>query len=118
MNLYFKKSLFVFCFLCTLSCSAPVGNENTSVSIKTTLGEIRIKLYDETPRHRDNFIRLINSGFYDGISFHRIIKNFMIQAGDPAIKSASKKHIPFLPNSIISIFIKKERLLLPARVMR
>jgi cyclophilin family peptidyl-prolyl cis-trans isomerase len=94
MNLYFKKSLFVFCFLCILSCSAPVGNENTSVSIKTTLGEIRIKLYDETPRHRDNFIRLINSGFYDGISFHRIIKNFMIQAGDPAIKSSSLKNIP------------------------
>jgi cyclophilin family peptidyl-prolyl cis-trans isomerase len=94
MNLYLKKSSFVFCFLCTLSCSTPVGNENTSVSIKTTLGEIRIKLYDETPRHRDNFIRLINSGFYDGISFHRIIKNFMIQAGDPAIKSASLKNIP------------------------
>jgi Peptidyl-prolyl cis-trans isomerase (rotamase) - cyclophilin family len=94
MNLYFKKSFFVFCFLCTLSCSAPGGNENTTVSIKTTLGEIRIKLYDETPRHRDNFIRLINSGFYDGISFHRIIKNFIIQAGDPVTKSGSLKNIP------------------------
>ena len=93
MNLNFKKLLFVFSFLCTLSCSAPGGNENTTVSIKTTLGEIRIKLYDETPHHRDNFIRLINSGFYDGISFHRIIKNFMIQAGDPLTKSGSLKNI-------------------------
>jgi cyclophilin family peptidyl-prolyl cis-trans isomerase len=57
------------------------------------LGEIRIKLYDETPHHRDNFIRLINSSFYDGISFHRIIKNFMIQAGDPLTKSGSLKNI-------------------------
>jgi cyclophilin family peptidyl-prolyl cis-trans isomerase len=57
------------------------------------LGDIKIKLYDGTPIHRDNFIRLVNSGFYDGISFHRVIKNFMIQAGDPATKPASK-HLP------------------------
>jgi len=77
-----------------MSCNAPGGNDNTTVSIKTTLGEIKIKLYDGTPLHRDNFIRLINSGFYDGISFHRIIKNFMIQAGDPATKSGPSKNIP------------------------
>jgi cyclophilin family peptidyl-prolyl cis-trans isomerase len=68
-----------------------VGNENTVVSIKTSMGEIKVKLYDETPRHRDNFIKLVNSGFYDGISFHRIIKNFMIQAGDPETKTVSEK---------------------------
>ena len=58
------------------------------------MGDIKIKLYDGTPVHRDNFIRLINSSFYDGISFHRIIKNFMIQAGDPLTKSASSKNFP------------------------
>jgi len=77
-----------------MSCKAPVSNENTTISIKTTLGDIKIRLYDGTPYHRDNFIRLINSGFYDGISFHRVIKNFMIQAGDPATKSSSLKNIP------------------------
>jgi cyclophilin family peptidyl-prolyl cis-trans isomerase len=91
MNLYFKKSVFLFSLICTISCNAPIGNENTTVSIKTTLGDIKIKLYDGTPQHRDNFIRLINSGFYEGISFHRIIKNFMIQAGDPATKTGSSK---------------------------
>jgi peptidylprolyl isomerase len=93
MNLYLKKSAYLFFLFISMSCNAPSGNENTIVSIKTTLGDIKIKLYDETPHHRDNFIRLINSGFYDGISFHRVIKNFMIQAGDPSTKSGSSKNI-------------------------
>ncbi len=67
----------------TFSCKAPAGNENTFILMKTSLGDIKIKLYDNTPIHRDNFIKLIHSGFYEGISFHRVIKNFMIQAGDP-----------------------------------
>jgi cyclophilin family peptidyl-prolyl cis-trans isomerase len=94
MNLYFRKSVFLIFLLFTISCNDPGGNENTFISIKTTFGEIKIKLYDGTPIHRDNFIRLVNSGFYDGISFHRIIKNFMIQAGDPATKSGPKKNLP------------------------
>jgi len=57
------------------------------VLMKTTLGDIKLLLYDDTPQHRDNFIKLINSGFYEGISFHRVISNFMIQAGDPATRS-------------------------------
>lgn len=55
--------------------------------MKTTLGDIKIKLYDGTPLHRDNFIKLVNSSFYDGISFHRVIKDFMIQAGDSRTRS-------------------------------
>jgi len=73
---------------------SPTGNENSTVLIKTSLGDIKIKLYDSTPIHRDNFIHLVNSHFYDGISFHRIIKNFMIQAGDPETKSGSSKNMP------------------------
>jgi cyclophilin family peptidyl-prolyl cis-trans isomerase len=94
MKLCFKKSAIFLYLLCNISCTFPEGNDNTTVSVKTTLGDIKIKLYDKTPLHRDNFIRLINSGFYDGTSFHRIIKNFMIQAGDPATKSGSSKTLP------------------------
>ena len=53
------------------------------VDIRTTLGDIRIKFYDDTPKHRDNFLKLVNEGFYDGVLFHRVIKNFMVQTGDP-----------------------------------
>jgi peptidylprolyl isomerase len=94
MKLLLIKTLLLFNLLCMVSCNSPGGNNNTTVSIKTSLGVIKIKLYDSTPVHRDNFIRLINSGFYDGISFHRVIKNFMIQAGDPSTKSGSSKHLP------------------------
>ncbi|MCF0168313.1 MAG: peptidylprolyl isomerase [Bacteroidales bacterium] len=53
------------------------------VKIETTLGDIIVRLYDETPLHRDNFLKLVKEGFYDGTIFHRVIKNFMIQGGDP-----------------------------------
>ena len=53
------------------------------VLIQTTLGDILVRLYDETPLHRDNFARLAAEGYYDGTLFHRVIKNFMIQGGDP-----------------------------------
>lgn len=74
-----------------MSCNAPGGNENSVVLIKTTFGDIKIKLYDGTPVHRDNFIKLVNMGFYDGISFHRVIKDFMIQAGDPLTRTGLTK---------------------------
>lgn len=53
------------------------------VKITTTLGDIVVRLYDETPLHRDNFIKLVKEGYYDGTIFHRVIKDFMIQGGDP-----------------------------------
>ena len=52
----------------------------------TSYGTIVLRLYDSTPLHRDNFIRLVKSGYYDSVLFHRVIKNFMIQAGDPNSK--------------------------------
>ncbi len=64
------------------------GNE-TRVRLETTLGNITVKLYNETPRHRDNFIKLAKEGVYDSTLFHRVIKNFMIQAGDPDSKTAA-----------------------------
>ncbi len=58
------------------------------VLLKTSKGDIRIALYNETPLHRDNFIKLVKEGFYDGLLFHRVIYNFMIQAGDSASRNA------------------------------
>lgn len=58
------------------------------VEIKTTLGDITVKLYDDTPLHRDNFLKLVKDGFYEGLLFHRVINNFMVQAGDPDSKDA------------------------------
>ncbi len=58
------------------------------VEIKTDLGTILVKLYDSTPLHRDNFIKLVKQGFYDSLLFHRVIQDFMIQGGDPESKNA------------------------------
>lgn len=58
------------------------------VIIKTSLGDITVRLYDETPLHRDNFVKLAREGYYDGTLFHRVIKDFMIQGGDPDSKGA------------------------------
>lgn len=58
-----------------------------TVKISTTLGDIVVKLYDETPLHRDNFLKLAEEGYYNGTIFHRVIKDFMIQGGDPNSKN-------------------------------
>lgn len=60
----------------------------TKVLLKTTFGDITFALYDDTPQHRDNFRKLVNEKFYDGVLFHRIIQGFMIQGGDPDSKTA------------------------------
>lgn len=54
------------------------------------MGDIKVKLYNETPKHRDNFIKLAKDGTYNGTLFHRVIKDFMVQAGDPESKNAPK----------------------------
>ena len=60
----------------------------TIVLMHTTKGDIKLKLYNETPRHRDNFIQLVKNGQYEGLLFHRVIKDFMIQGGDVTSKNA------------------------------
>lgn len=60
--------------------------EEPIFNIETTMGTIKIKLYKETPLHRDNFVKLASKKYYDNILFHRVIKNFMIQVGDPLTK--------------------------------
>jgi len=54
-------------------------DKETLVKIETTLGDIEVKLYNETPKHRDNFIKLVKDGVYEGTLFHRVIKDFMVQ---------------------------------------
>lgn len=78
-------------FLSSCKSYQSVHKENPIVLIETDLGKITIKLYNETPIHRDNFIKLVEEGFYDGITFHRVIQSFMIQGGDPNTR-------PFNPN--------------------
>ncbi len=91
MNTATRHFLALTIILLLTSCNAPGDNKDTIVLIKTTSGDIKVKLYDNTPLHRDNFIKLVNMGFYEGISFHRVIKDFMIQAGDPATRTGLTK---------------------------
>lgn len=60
-----------------------------AVEIKTTVGDITMTLFNDTPLHRDNFVRLVGEGYYDGLLFHRVIPEFMAQAGDPFSRTAS-----------------------------
>lgn len=69
--------------------SAMAFAQSTKVLIETTKGNITVVLYDDTPLHRDNFVKLVESGFYEDLLFHRVIKNFMIQGGDPQSKNAA-----------------------------
>src|SRR6201992_1081534 len=83
------KRLFTFLLLMlTISAFAPPKNQY--VRIKTSYGQCIIRLYNETPKHRDNFIKLAKAGFYNGTLFHRVIQNFMIQGGDPDSKDTTK----------------------------
>ena len=59
------------------------------VLISTSMGDMKVKLYNATPQHRDNFLKLANTNFYDSLLFHRVIRNFMIQGGDPLSKHAA-----------------------------
>lgn len=63
-----------------------LSDDDTVVLIETSSGEIKVKLYNDTPKHRDNFIKNVKNHMYDGIIFHRIVKNFMIQTGDPSAR--------------------------------
>jgi len=85
-----KKSIAALLLLFTFSAAFAGGPVNQYVRIKTAYGECIIRLYNETPKHRDNFIKLAKQGFYNGTLFHRVIQNFMIQGGDPDSKDTTK----------------------------
>ena len=64
--------------------------EEPVLEMVTSMGSMKIKLYKETPQHRDNFVKLARKGYYNGLLFHRVIKGFMIQAGDPLTRDTTK----------------------------
>lgn len=82
------KKIAIICLIIFMTISLSFA-QSTKIKIETTEGTVTVMLYDETPVHRDNFIKLAESGFYEGLLFHRIIPTFMIQGGDPESKNAS-----------------------------
>lgn len=86
------KKFFATLVLClaTIGIQAQTDNIRHEIEMVTDSGKIVIALYNETPQHRDNFLKNVKEGVYDGQLFHRVIKDFMIQAGDPASKTATK----------------------------
>ena len=86
----FFTGVFIFFFVITLSVSGYCSPRYYHVKIKTNKGEITLLLYNKTPLHRDNFVKLSKEGFFNGVLFHRVINEFMIQSGDPD----SKERLP------------------------
>ena len=83
-----KKTTMLLLMACAMifatSCNGQKsGEEGPTVRLETTAGDIVIRLYNDTPGHRDNFLQNVRDGLYDGVTFHRVIRNFMIQTGDP-----------------------------------
>ena len=75
--------------LATVNAMENTVNQEPQFDIVTTHGTMRVKLYSKTPKHRDNFVKLVNEKYYDGIRFHRVIEGFMIQTGDPFSKDTT-----------------------------
>jgi cyclophilin family peptidyl-prolyl cis-trans isomerase len=85
-----KKTLQTTLLLLIATTVFAGGPKNQYVSVTTSYGTCIIRLYNETPKHRDNFIKLTKKGFYNGTLFHRVIQNFMIQGGDPDSRDTAK----------------------------
>ena len=104
MNRIKVLGLFLAVALVVMACGGSSTSESTNetdkpvdlsgndylVTIKTDLGEMKAILYDQTPQHKENFIKLAKEGFFDSLLFHRVIQGFMIQGGDPDSKGAAK----------------------------
>lgn len=86
----FFLSSMVLCMAQTSLKQYASDRDYTYVLIATDYGDMVVKLYNETPLHRDNFTKLVKEGFYDSLLFHRVIKNFMIQGGDPDSRHAKE----------------------------
>jgi len=88
-HLIFMSLIFSAIGLNSCFVNSGSSKNDTIVVIETSEGTIKVKLYNETPLHKANFLKLVNESFYDGVLFHRVIKNFMIQTGDPDSKNAA-----------------------------
>ena len=88
MKKIFIVTLTLLLAVMSVNAADKAQKKGTVVELKTEFGTMKILLYDDTPQHRDNFLKLVNQGFYDSLLFHRVIKEFMIQGGDPDSKNA------------------------------
>jgi cyclophilin family peptidyl-prolyl cis-trans isomerase len=89
MNNLLKGTFILATILCVACGNAQDNKDHRSiVLIKTEFGDMKVALYNETPKHRDNFLKLAKEGFFDGLLFHRVINEFMIQGGDPDTRNA------------------------------
>ncbi len=89
----FSPFLFPLISFCApKSTSLKKGKKEPIVKLSTSFGDIYLMLFDETPIHKDNFVKLVKEGFYNGTSFHRVINGFMIQAGDPNSKEGGDEN--------------------------
>lgn len=88
-----KQVISIVVCMLLLSIPSCKKNEEPIVEFETTAGTIQVKLFKETPLHRDNFVKLVEDGYYDGMIFHRAIKNFLIQTGDPNSKEANHNRL-------------------------
>ena len=100
------RKIFALLMIIMTSTMIFAQDKRRVVMMQTTAGNIRIELYNETPLHRDNFVRLVNEHFYDSLLFHRVIKSFMIQAGDPVSRHAQPG--VFLGDSTLNYTIPAE----------
>ena len=123
MNILFKGGIILAATLMVSCGTAQDKVEKRSVVvIKTDFGEMKVELYNETPKHRDNFLKLAKEGFYNGQIFHRVIKEFMIQGGDPESRTANPEQHPgnggpdyTIDNEINPKFLHKKGALAAAR---
>lgn len=84
----------IFCLLASSFVQAAATADSlVHVKLTTTMGDITVELYNTTPQHRDNFVKLVKDGYYDGLLFHRVIRDFMIQGGDPDSRNAQPKKL-------------------------
>ena len=85
----FRNTALATCLAVVLAILLSSCDSRQYAVIETPMGNMRVMLYDETPLHRDNFVKLANEGYYDGLLFHRIMDGFMVQGGDPDSKTAA-----------------------------
>lgn len=83
-----KRILCIAALAAMLSACGPKTEKEVVMVVETTMGTVEFKLYNETPQHRDNFIRLAEEHYFDSLLFHRVIDGFVIQGGDPNSKYA------------------------------
>lgn len=121
----FLRGGFILAVVLLLACgnAQDKGDKRPVVLIKTQFGDMKVELYNETPKHRDNFLKLANDGYYDGLLFHRVIKEFMIQGGDPESRNANPDQqlgnggpAYTIDNEINSKFLHKKGALAAARM--